>query len=588
MKSFFKIFFATLLALFIFSLIGFFIMAGIAGSLMSSDKPKIGSKGILLLDLSHTYKEQSSEDLSFKFTGGGSFAKKPGLYDVVQLLHYAKTDTSIKAVYVKCNDNANGFAASEELRQALQDFKESKKPVIAYGETISQKAYYVASVADKIYTHPRGGLDWRGYAATLPFFKGLLDKLEIQPEIFYAGKFKSATEPFRATQMTDANKLQTQVWLGDLYAALLLAAQSKSKDVDTAQIHALANNMTLQTADDAVKYRLVDGAKYDDEVKTELHQIVKSPEKETLNLVKFDDYMQAVNYSASGTDKIAVIYADGDIVDGKGEDGEIGSIEFKNLIRQARLDEGIKAIVLRVNSPGGSALASDVLWREVTLAKKAKPVIVSMGNYAASGGYYISCAADCIYAESNTITGSIGVFTMLLNTQNFLKNKLGITFDGIKTAEHADMISSVHTLSPVEKNYFQSEIDSMYHIFKSRVAEGRNKSIAYVDSIAQGRVWTGIRAQSIGLVDSIGSLNDAIKYAAAKIKSKSYRIKEYPQPKGIFEQLFLSTNTPEKMKDSAIIKEIGVEQYELWKQVKALKSIANAPQTRLPFEVDVK
>ena len=588
MKSFFKIFFATLLALFIFCVIGFFIMAGIVGSLMSSDKPKIGNSGILLLDLSQAYKEQSSEDLSFKFSGGGSFSKKPGLYDVIQMLHYAKTDTSIKAVYIKCGDNTNGFAASEELRQALQDFKESKKPVIAYGETISQKAYYVASVADKIYTHPRGGLDWRGYAATLPFFKGLLDKLDIQPEIFFAGKFKSATEPFRATQMTDANKLQTQVWLGDLYASLLLAAQSKSKNIDTAQIHALANNMTLQTAEDAAKYHLVDAVKYDDEVKTELHQIVKSPEKEALNFVKFDDYMQAVNYSTSGTDKIAVIYADGDIVDGKGDDGQIGSVEFKNLIRQARLDDGIKAIVLRVNSPGGSALASDVIWREVTLAKKAKPVVVSMGNYAASGGYYISCAADCIYAESNTITGSIGVFTMLLNTQNFLKNKLGITFDGIKTAEHADMISSVHTLSPVEKNYFQSGIDSMYRVFKSRVADGRGKSVEYVDSIAQGRVWTGIRAQNIGLVDSIGSLNDAIKYAAAKIKIKSYRIKEYPQPKGIFEQLFHSANTPEKMRESAIIKEIGAEQYDLWKQVKTLKAMANTPQTRLPFDVDVR
>ncbi|MDR0794255.1 MAG: signal peptide peptidase SppA, partial [Chitinophagaceae bacterium] len=538
MKSFFKIFFASLLALFIFCFIGFLIMAGIVGSLMRSEKSEVGSKGILLLDLAQAYKEQSSENLSLNFSGGSSFSKKPGLYDLVQMIHYAKTDSSIKAIYIKCNDNANGFAASEELRQALQDFKESKKPVIAYGETITQKAYYVASAADKIYTHPRGGLDWRGYAATYPFFKGLLDKLEIQPQIFYAGKFKSATEPFRATQMTDANKLQTRVWLGDLYASLLLAAESKSKKFDTAQIHTLANNMTLQTADDAVKYSLIDGVKYDDEIKTELHQIVKSKEKETLNFVKFSDYMQAVNYSNSGKDRIAVIYAEGDIVDGKGEDGQIGSVEFKNLIRQARLNDSIKAIVLRVNSPGGSALASDVIWREISLAKKAKPVIVSMSNYAASGGYYISCAADCIYAEPGTITGSIGVFGMLLNSESFLKNKLGITFDGVKTAEHADMVSPVHKLTPVEQNYFQSGIDSTYFIFKSRVAEGRRKSMEYIDSIAQGRVWTGVRAQGIGLVDSIGSLNDAIKYAAEKIKSKSYRIKEYPQPKSIFDQLF--------------------------------------------------
>lgn len=589
MKGFFKIFFASLLALLVFCVIGFFLLVGIAAAFSKDDKPDLGENGILVLDLSAPLKEQADDDFFAKIPGGFSKESSLGINDVVKAIENAADDNAIKGLYIKSTANANGLAVNDELRRAIADFKRSKKFVLAYGATISEGAYYVAAEADRVYTHPQGGLEWNGFATTLTFFKGLLDKLQIQPEIFYAGKFKSATEPYRATKMTDANRLQTSVFLSDMYS-IFLQNVALDRHLDTTTLHGLANSGAIQTAHDALQNKLIDGLKYDDEIRKELSADVKQDESKDLNLITMDKYLKGADIKEpSGNDKIALIYAEGEIVDGKGKDGTIGSDEYKALIRKARLDQNVKAIVLRVNSPGGSSLASDMIWREVSLAKKTKPVIISMGTYAASGGYYISCNGNYIFAESNTITGSIGVFSMMINPSTFLGNKLGITFDGVKTAQYADLGSGTRPMTQPERNFMQASVDSVYHTFLSRVAEGRRKSIADIDSIAQGRVWTGKRALAIGLVDKIGTLQDAINYAAAQIKTKNYSIREYPQKKSILDQIMNSNDKDENgMQEKAVKEVLGNPSLSLLKKIKSLTGMCNSVQARLPFEMDMQ
>lgn len=584
MKSFLKIFLATLVALIVFSLAMFFALSIIISSAASSGKTVVGTNGVLVLDLSNNFKEQAQHDaLNSIFNNPSSDI--PGLYDMVRMIHYAKSDSSIKGIYIKANSNANGFASSEELRQALLDFKESNKFVIAYGSVISQESYYVSNVADKIYCNPVGGVEWDGFSVNLLFLKGLLDRLEIDPQIFYAGKFKSATEPLRVSQMTDANRLQTTVWLNDLYNNLLIRTATE-RNIDTATLHQLANTGAIQTANDALKYKLVDGLKYDDEVKDEILKRLHKPVKSAINWVSFGKYAKAVDYKSDGDGgKIDIIYAQGDIVDGKGDKDEIGSDSYVSLIRKARLDDDVKAIVFRVNSPGGSSMASEAIWREISLAKQKKPVIVSMGDYAASGGYYISCAADSIFADETTITGSIGVFSILPDMQKFFNDKLGITFDGVKTAPYADMGSISRPLTQPEKNFVQASIDTIYNIFKTRVANGRKKDVTYIDSIAQGRVWTGKRGIGVGIVDRTGTLQDAVNCAARMANIYNYRTREYPEQKTWLEEL-TDQSFSAQSSQKALIKEIGVDQYNLLQQVKQLKQITGVPQSRLPFTID--
>src|SRR5215204_344438 len=417
MKSFFKIFFASLLALVVFSLISLFLMVGFISGLTSKDKAQIGSKGIVVIDLSTYYPEIGVKNPLPSF-GGEERYDVPSLYDVVRLINKAKSDSAVKGIYIRSGYNSNGFGASEEIRNALADFKKSKKFIYAYADVITQRAYHVASIADRIYCNPKGGVDWRGFSTQLAFLKGTLQKLEIEPQIFYAGKFKSATEPFRETQMTDANRLQTTELLYDLYNHFLSTAAS-TRNIDTATLKRYADQNLVQYPADALHYKLVDGLKYDDEIQDEIRQRLKVDKYAKVNFISISKYAAAIDFKQWGNDRIAVIYANGNIVDGKGGTDQIGSDNYRNLIRKVRLDKTIKAIVIRVNSGGGSALASENIWREVTLAQKDKPVVVSFGDVAASGGYYMSCSADSIFAQPNTITGSIGVFSLLPNMQSF-------------------------------------------------------------------------------------------------------------------------------------------------------------------------
>ena len=586
MRSFLKIFFAVLVALIVFSIAIFFAITIMISSATSPSKPNIGSKAVLVLDLSQSFAEQAKNNpLNSLFDNPSNDV--PGLYDVVRMIRYAKNDSAIKGIYIKANDNENGYAASEELRQALIDFKKSNKFIIAYGSVIPQRAYYVATVADKIYCNPAGGVEWDGFAIDMLFMKGLLDKLEIEPEIFYAGKFKSATEPLRVTQMTDANRLQTTVWLNDIYNNLLVRT-AEARNTDTARLHQLANTGAVQTPNDALKYNLVDGLKYDDQVKAEILKHLSKEQKSDINFLAFGKYAKAINFQKNGDDgKVDIIYAQGDIVDGKGEKDEIGSDDYIKLIRKARLDDDAKAIVFRVNSPGGSSMASEAIWREISLAKKVKPVVVSMGDYAASGGYYISCDADSVFADETTITGSIGVFSVLANMKNFFNDKLGVTFDGVKTGPYADLGSISRPLTDQEKSFVQASVDTIYNLFKTRVAGGRKKDVMYIDSIAQGRVWIGKRAIGVGLVDRTGSLQDAVDCAARMAGLRNYKTSEYPEQKSWLEQLTDQSFSAEN-RQKALIKEIGLQQYNLLQKTKQLSKMINIPQARLPFDVNLK
>jgi protease-4 len=584
MKSFFKIFFASLLALIVFSILGVMVLIGLAASASSSDKPLIGSDAVLVLDLSKPFKEIVQENPFASLTSDENF-ETPSLFEMVRLIEHAKQDANVEGIYILASDNANGFGASEEIRKALLDFRKSKKFVVAYGETISQKGYAVANVAQKIFVHPQGGLEWAGFSSNLIFLKGMLDKLEIKPQIIYAGKFKSATEPLRETQMTDANRLQTSVWLGDLYNQFLYQTAT-ARNLDTALIRSLAVQGKIQTAADAVQFKLIDGLKYDDQIKNEITGRLNLPINSKINFIYFGEYSKSVTLNEStASEKIAIIYASGDIIGGTGTDEQVASDDYKELIRKARLDKSVKAIVLRVNSPGGSALASDVIWREVSLAKKEKPVVVSMGDVAASGGYYIACNANKVFANESTITGSIGVFSIIPNIESFLKNKIGITTDRVKTGPYADMGSMDRALTEPEKRFLQAATDSIYHTFKSRVSEGRKRDMLYIDSIAQGRVWTGTRGLTVGLVDEIGTLSDAIKAAASMAKLKSYKLKEYPEKKNILEQLF--NNYKRTVSMQLIESELGPDQLMMMQQVKKVKAMVGVPQAKLPYTVTV-
>jgi protease-4 len=580
MRSFLKIFLASFLALVVFVVVSFFFIAGYVSSITSNPGEDIGSNAVLLLDLSENFSEKLTTDPLAGFSE--SVYNTPGVYDVIRMIHYAKTDSAVKGIYIKSNSNGNGLGTSEEIRNALREFKRSGKFVYAYGDVIPLRAYYVANVADQIYCNPKGGVEWKGLTSIMGFLKGGLDKLEIQPEIFYAGKFKSATEPLRAEKMSDANRLQLTEILGGIFNHML-EQTATSRVQDSAVLRRCVDEQLVQTAEDAVHYKLVDGLKYNDQVLEDIAGKIKAASITNINFVPLGKYYEAVKskINGNGTDRIALIYAEGDIVGGKNSQKEIGQDIYRYLIRKARLDKDIKAIVLRINSGGGSALVSENLWRELSLARISKPVVISFGDVAASGGYYLSCNADSIYADPMTITGSIGVFSMFFNTQSFFKNKLGITFDGVHTSRQPDAMTLYQPLTDMQKKFLQNDVDSIYHDFTSRVAEGRHRSINFIDSIGQGRIWSGEKALQLGLVDRIGGVQDAVACAARMAKATTYRLREYPEPESLFDLLI--NNYKQSLKAKSIQEDLGAEGVRWYQMMSEYRSQTGVPQARLPF-----
>jgi protease-4 len=585
MWNFFKTFFAALLAMVVFTVIVLFFLVAWVGNLASSDKPVIEQKSVLVIDIGQHYQEQVQEN-PFAALTGDEEKNTPSLYDVVRLINKAATDEKIAGIYLQCNPSPNGFAASDEIRNALLEYKKTKKFLYAYGDIITQRAYHIANTADKIYLSPQGYMEWNGFAVTLSFLKGTLDKLDIKPQIFYAGKFKSATEPLRTTEMTPENELQTSVWLGDLYNHFLLKA-SEARNIDTAELRKIANEGKIVTAQDAVNAKLADALKYDDEVKDEIKNKLSLDKYQKINFVSINTYAAAGGYRRTTGERIAVIYAEGDIIDGKGnnQQGTIASDDYQKLIRKIRLDKSIKAIVFRINSGGGSSLASESIWRELELAKQDKPVVISFGDVAASGGYYIACAADSIFANPTTITGSIGVFGIIPNMEGFFKNKLGVTFDGVKTGPYADAGTMTRPMSENEKKILQSEIENIYAVFKKRVADARKKDVSYIDSIAQGRVWTGQRAIQIGLIDKFGGINDAVAAAARMAKLPDYYLREYPEPVDFFDQLL--GKAPPMNYNNKLKEELGEENFRIFNEMRKVQQISGKAQAKLPFSFSI-
>lgn len=589
MKQFFKFLFASVLGFIIAAVVCVLLFVGIISAIVSSagsDKEvTIEANSILHLKITEPIVDRGSDNPLSNFDLGSFSTKgKTGLNDFLEQIEKAKTDESIKGIFLDVSDIPAGLATIEEMRNKLIEFKSNKKFIVCYSEYLSQSTYYLASVSDEIYLNPQGFLDFKGLGGELMFFKGALEKLGIEPQIIRHGKFKSAVEPFILDKMSDENRQQTQTYLFTLWQKMLDGI-SISRKIPVDSLNGIANNLSIETAQDAVKFKMVDKLAYKDEVLEVLRKKTAEKSIDDIKFISLEKYAKSENkFKGFAKDRIAVIYAEGSIEGGEGDDETIGSDRLSRTIREARLDDKIKAIVLRVNSPGGSALASEVIWREVLLAKKMKPFIVSMGNVAASGGYYIACAADTIVASPNTITGSIGVFGVLFNGQKLLNNTLGITIDTVKTNTYSDIGSVYRPLSPIERNYIQRSVENVYDVFVKRVADGRKISSNQVDSIGQGRVWSGLDAKKIGLVDVLGGLETAISIAAKKAQIKEYKLVSLPKQKDPFKEA-IAHLTGEA--ESAIIKkELGVN----YKYYKSLQNISgySGIQARMPFEIDIR
>ena len=582
MKSFFKMVFASMLGLFLSFILFFLFIVILVSAGSDSDKVEIKDNSILHLTLTGPIPDRSSDNPFSSFSFDGLGETPMGLNDVLDNLDKAAANPSVKGIFLDLTNLMTGIATIEEIRNALLDFKKSGKFIYAYSEVFSQPTYYLATAADKIYLHPTGLAELKGLRSEILFFKGTLDKLGVEPLVFRHGKFKSAVEPFIQEKLSDSNREQVRTFLTSIWNHMLKGIASGRK-LSEDELRKISSELLVTNAPAAKQYKLIDDLKYRDEVLDMLKTKTGAESIDKLELITLNDLKDAEDTREKRKgDKIAVVYAEGDIVDGEGQDGQIGSVDCSKAIRKARLDEKVKAVVLRVNSPGGSALASETIWREVTLTKKVKPVIVSMGNLAASGGYYIAAPADVIVASPNTITGSIGVFGLFFNGKG-LANQLGVTIDTVKTTPMADIMSSSRGVTTREAEIIQAEIERIYDNFITRVAEGRKMSKADVDSIAQGRVWTGADAKRLKLVDEFGGLERAIELAAQKAKLDNYRILELPFVKDPLEKILDKLSG--KPKEAAIEAVLG-ESYKYYKQVERVRNMRNY-QTRMPYEIDM-
>ncbi|MGE5399356.1 MAG: signal peptide peptidase SppA [Ignavibacteriales bacterium] len=589
MKQFFKFMFASMLGTFLMIIITaviFFTFVVIAVSGLQREKTEsIPSHSIIKIKLDYSIPDRTSANpFPGIFSGTLSMSRKLGLNDIIQNIRKAKNDQDVDGIYLDLNNfMPGGMATVEAIRRELVDFKRSRKFIIAFGNDISQNAYYLGSVADRIYLNPEGGLDFKGISAELVFFKKTLDKLEIEPQIFQYGKYKSATEPFKFDRMSEDNKKQTTELLNSIYGNMIKMI-SESRHIPQDELNKISTGLLIRTPEDATKLHFIDSLIYSDQVMDELKAKTVGSKSNRLSLVSIEDYNDVTEKSSySGRNRVAVIYANGDIQNTQGSETVIGTENIAEAIRTAREDKNIRAIVMRVNSPGGDALVADEIWREVVRAKKEKPFIISMGNYAASGGYYIACAADTIVAEPNTITGSIGVFGIIPNMEGFFKNKLGITFDRVKTGKYSDLGSTTRPFSAEEKAIIQKEIDRVYETFVKKVADGRKKTFAQVDDIAQGRVWTGVQAKERGLVDIIGGLDDAVKVAASRAKIGQFSIVEYPRKRGFLKSILedISSETEE-----SIMKLKLGDNFRYYKSLQQATDLQGV-QARLPYDIGI-
>ena len=580
MKQFLKFTLATAagLMLGVFSII---IIVSIATS-GGSKEVQLDEPHVLRLELNGEIQDRVEEmpfDLS-EITGQD--VNILGLNDILANIKKAKTDENIKGIYIEIGMLSAGFATREEIRNALLDFKESGKFITTYSEIYTQGSYYLASVADHICMYPEGGMELRGLNGTVTFYTNALKKMGIEIQVIRHGKFKSAVEPYMLTEMSDENREQKETYMGSIWEHFLKNVAS-DRELTRDRLNEIADNLEIQTTEDAVKLGLVDSLFYRDQFQNHLANLMEQENYDDVNFISLKKYNKVKNENARDKfkkEKVAVIYAQGEIMPGEGSETVIGSERISKAIRKTRKDEKVKAIVLRVNSPGGSALASDVIWREMKLANEEKPVVVSMGDVAASGGYYIACASDKIYASPNTITGSIGVFGMMPNFEELMTDKIGLTFDQVKTNKFADIGSSNRPLTQEEYDIIQKGVVDVYNTFTSKVAEGRDMSQENVDDIGQGRVWSGTNAMDINLIDEYGGLEAAVAGAAELAELEDYRIYELPEQKDPFQELLEQLEGD--MQTSWIKYQLG-DQYKYYKTIQDIKHLKGV-QARMPYQ----
>ena len=592
--KFSKVLLAAFLGTLIALVINFFIKVGVVSSMISSlstktetiSKPQPNS--VLYMKLDYEIPDRTTDN-PFMGIDFNTMESKDmtGLNDILRNIEQAKTDPNIKGIYLELSSIPTSTATLQEIREKLVEFKESGKFLVTYGESFSQSAYYMASIADKIYLNPEGALDLHGMASQITFYKHLLDKLDVEMQIVRGpnNRFKSAVEPYFLDKMSEANREQMDKLLGTVWGQILTGI-SQSRNISVEQLNEIADNLeTYFDADKALEFGLVDNLYYKDQVLEELKGLTGS--NKDINAIGNTNYAKSYKDKNISKNEVAVIYASGQIYDGKGdEETAIYSENLSKTIRKAREDENVKAVVLRVNSPGGSAVASAIIGRELDLTKQVKPVIVSMGNYAASGGYWISAKADYIFADPTTLTGSIGVFGTIPNLQGFLNDKVGLTFDVAKTNANADFGTLTQPLTEFQYSKLQEMVVKTYNDFTGRVAEGRGLTQTYVDSIGQGRVWAGADAIGLGLVDQLGDMEDAIAYAVQKAELGSdYKVTEWPKQKDFFTRMMESMNESDKL-DAAMKQKLGVY-YNYLQGLDNLQKNTGI-QARLPFDMIIE
>ncbi|KAA9332476.1 signal peptide peptidase SppA [Hymenobacter busanensis] len=587
MRAFLKYVLATITGLVLFGAVSFLLLlAFVAGVTSTADEVSIADNSVLELKLDKPITERKQEA---EFTPFGAGNASIGLLDLKEAIGRAKTDDDIRGILLDLDVVSGGLASLEEVRDALIDFKKSGKFIVAYHETGSEKGYYLSSVADEIYLHPQGLLEFNGLSSEVFFYKRLFDKLGVEPFIFRVGSFKSAVEPYFRENFSDSARYQTVSFLNSInnHSVAQIAA---SRKIAPARLKAIQDSMQVHNAEDAQRLGLVTKLGYYDEVLDYLRGKLKLAKDKKPSLVSLSTYSKADkdDDNTSGN-RIAVVYAEGDIVGGKGGEENVGGTKFAETIRKARLDDKVKAIVLRINSPGGSALASDVIYREVMLAKKEKPVIASMSDVAASGGYYIAMGCDKIVAHPNTITGSIGVFGVLPNLGPLLSDKLGITVDRVTTGRFSDIPTVTRRLTPFEQQSLQREVERTYADFTSKAAAGRHLPVERLRRLASGRVWSGIEAKERGLVDVLGDFDDALALAAqqAKLKAGDYRLQRLPRRKSAFESLFSYFDGNSEEAEARALKSKLGPLYPVYEQYRTVTQMQGV-QARLPYELTIQ
>ena len=581
---------ATIVGLFVFCMIFFFGII-LIGALFGggSEKVSVEKNSVIEFDLSKVTTDYAGKFDYKDFEYLNDNNKHDGLSDILRAIKEAKTDDHIKGISILNDESKLGMAQIKAVRKALEDFKKTGKFVFAYANVFSQKEYYLNSVANTIYLNPIGELEFKGLSSEVLFFKDFQDKYGIKMEVIRHGKYKSAVEPFLENKMSDANREQISTLLNSVWNSVL-SDIAVSRNIPAAKLNEIANGLLARTPEMAKAQHLVDKIAYEDIYHNDIRKILNVDSDKDYNTISILDYAENVASTAktyTTKDKIAIIYAQGEIGSGEGDVNEVGEGSMRRSLREARLDNQVKAIVLRIDSPGGDALTSDLIWREIENTKKVKPVIVSMGNLAASGGYYIACNATKIFAENNTITGSIGVFGLLPNFTQ-LTSKMGINSEQVSTNTNAADYSIFKPLTENYKAFAQEGVEKIYTTFVSRVAAGRKMTFPQVDAIGQGRVWSGADALKIGLVDAIGGMDDALQYAAHLVKIKDYKTQNFPVYEKNFEDLLDGLGLPFlKSKESFIQAEIGEENYKVIQQIRRVQA-KKGVQASLPFEINIQ